>query len=53
MIKHQIKDLSIQKVNSVQIPYAVLFLITCLQTLGSKKIPLLFSFLITNAGALN
>ena len=42
MNKRQIKDLSIHKGNCMQIAHAVLFQITCLQTLASKKIPLLF-----------
>ena len=35
MIKRQIKDISIQKGNYMQIPCALLFQITCLQSLAS------------------
>ena len=42
MIKRQIKGISFQKGNCIQIRYALLFQITCLQTLAIKKTYLRF-----------
>ena len=53
MIKRQFKDLSIQNGNCMQIPYALLFQITCLQTLSSRKMYPGFSSLHTNITPLN
>ena len=38
MTKRQIKDISIQKRNCMRIPCALLFQITCLQSLAARKI---------------
>ena len=47
MIKRQIKDLSIQKGNCMQIPNELPFPIICLQILPSKKVLLpFFHFLL-------
>ena len=47
MTKRQIKALSIQKSNCMQIPHALPFQITCLQTLVREKVPLpFFDFLL-------